>query len=346
VTLDNGDFRQVTREPGWWELEPSWHPNDLGRILFSVWRPGENPRLATVEVPTRIITCCLTAPGSNQADTYPDWAPDGNHYTWARLVCGTATCDSRVMSRFGNSAWEIAASAGVDQHPSWAPDGSRIYYSTNANDPDFSDNVPVIDIYSVGPTGGDNAAVTANISSFSHDPNVQPIPDFPLVDARFSSFEEAIVWVYENGITSGCDAERYCDKASVTRGQMAAFLSRALDLPDATDDYFTDDETSTFEVSINKVREAEIAFGCTETTYCPTAPVTRGQMAAFLSRALDLPPATDDYFTDDESSTFEDSINRVREAEIAFGCTGTTYCPSNTVTRGQMAAFLFRALAP
>lgn len=56
-----------------------------------------------------------------------------------------------------------------------------------------------------------------------------------------------------------------------------------------------------------------------------------------------LPPATQDYFTD-EDTTLEDSINRVREAGIATGCTATTYCPKNAVTRGQMAAFLRRAI--
>ena len=124
---------------------------------------------------------------------------------------------------------------------------------------------------------------------------------------------------------------------------MAAFLDRALDLPDATADYFTDDESSPFEDSINRVREAGIASGCTATTFCPNVGVPRGQMAAFLDRALDLPDATADYFTDDESSPFEDSINRVREAEIAFGCTFDAFCPTLPLNRGQMAAFLDRA---
>jgi hypothetical protein len=170
--------------------------------------------------------------------------------------------------------------------------------------------------------------------------------DLPFDDIAGSTFADDIVWAFENGIASGCSAEPplFCPNAPVTRGQMATFLDRALDLPDTAADYFTDDNGSTHEDSINRVREAGIAFGCTATTFCPNATVTRGQMAAFLDRALDLPDATDDYFTDDESSTFEDSINRVREAEIAFGCTATTYCPNNPVTRGQMAAFLHRAL--
>jgi hypothetical protein len=68
---------------------------------------------------------------------------------------------------------------------------------------------------------------------------------------------------------------------------MAAFLDRALDLPSTTTDFFSDDETSTFESSINRLAAAKITGGCATKRYCPTATVTRGQMAAFLRRGLD-----------------------------------------------------------
>jgi hypothetical protein len=67
---------------------------------------------------------------------------------------------------------------------------------------------------------------------------------------------------------------------------MASFLSRALDLPSTSKDFFTDDSGSTHQVAINRVAAAGITTGCTATTYCPRLPVTRGQMAAFLHRAL------------------------------------------------------------
>ena len=67
-------------------------------------------------------------------------------------------------------------------------------------------------------------------------------------------------------------------------------------------------------------------------------------MASFLARALGLTVGANDYFTDDESSTHEANINRLRFANLTSGCTPTTYCPNADVTRGQMAAFLHRAL--
>jgi hypothetical protein len=49
---------------------------------------------------------------------------------------------------------------------------------------------------------------------------------------------------------------------------------------------FTDVPNSqTFHTSISKARGAGFTAGCTATTFCPDAPVTRGQMAAFLVRA-------------------------------------------------------------
>jgi len=162
-------------------------------------------------------------------------------------------------------------------------------------------------------------------------------------DWESSAFTGDITWLFDSGITAGCGADFFCTNASVSRQHMAAFLARALALPPATSDHFSDDNGSAFEGDINRVAEAGIAAGCTATRFCPTQAVTRGQMAAFLARARELPPATGDHFGDDSSSTFEGDINRVAEAGIAAGCTTTTFCPTERVTRGQMAAFLHRA---
>ena len=48
---------------------------------------------------------------------------------------------------------------------------------------------------------------------------------------------------------------------------------------------FTDvPDSNTFHTQIARVKGAGITAGCTPTTYCPDANVTRGQMAAFLAR--------------------------------------------------------------
>lgn len=181
-----------------------------------------------------------------------------------------------------------------------------------------------------------------------------PSPTSPggsFYDDDGTTHEGAIEAIFLAGITTGCGEERFCPSQAITRGQMAAFLSRSFpELAAPSKDYFVDDSNSIFEHEINRIAENGITLGCNPPTndrYCPDAPVTRGQMAAFFTRVLDLGPASQDYFVDDTGSTFEDSINRIAENGVTFGCnppTNDRYCPRDRVTRAQMATFIARAL--
>ncbi len=166
----------------------------------------------------------------------------------------------------------------------------------------------------------------------------------PFTDADMSKFYADILWLTRERITVGCGSARFCPNGLVTRGQMATFLVRALDLPSASRDYFRDDEGSTHESRINAVAQAGITVGCGPGRFCPNGLVTRAQMATFLVRALDLPSTSRDHFRDDNSSTHEARINALAESGITHGCGPSTFCPNGRVTRGQMAAFLHRAI--
>jgi glucose/arabinose dehydrogenase len=100
------------------------------------------------------------------------------------------------------------------------------------------------------------------------------------------SGENSINSLREANITGGCAPNRFCPKASVTRAQMAIFLAKALNLPATTTDYFDDDDGKTGESSINRMAAAGLTGGCAPRKYCPSAYITREQMAAFLRRAL------------------------------------------------------------
>ena len=154
-------------------------------------------------------------------------------------------------------------------------------------------------------------------------------------------------------VLRGCNpplSDFTCPADPITRGQMAALLRRSLRLPATAKDTFADDEGSTFEDDINRVAAAGITRGCDADNprlFCPDDYVTRGQMAAFLNRGFDLNPSTEDRFSDDERSTFEEDIDRVASAGITEGCDPDyprLFCPLEWVTRGQMASFLGRAL--
>ena len=185
-------------------------------------------------------------------------------------------------------------------------------------------------------------------SPAAQSPTPIPIGDF---DDHF--FELDVLWLIREGISLGCNPNllsEFCPDDPVTRGQMAAFLVRALDLTTNDGFDFADDNGHTFETEIEKLASAGITLGCgapAHNTFCPDDPVTRGQMAAFLVRALDLTTNDGLDFTDDNGHTFETEIEKLASAGITLGCgapADNTFCPDDPVTRGQMAAFLRRAL--
>ena len=174
--------------------------------------------------------------------------------------------------------------------------------------------------------------------------NITVLPPHPFTDVIDHAFELEISWLFHQEITGGCTSTKFCPANGVTRGQMAAFLTRALNLPSTTVDYFDDDDGTLFENDINRLANADITGGCATRRFCQNAFVTREQMASFLTRALELRATSTDFFSDDESSAHENDINSLAAADITGGCTATSFCPRAQVTRGQMAAFLYRAL--
>jgi S-layer family protein len=185
------------------------------------------------------------------------------------------------------------------------------------------------------------AAVLAASPTLAAEPTP---PGGHFIDDDGNIHEGAIEAIRAEAITNGCSPTRYCPNDPVTRGQMAAFLNRALDLPAATTPSGFTDTAGTFADDIERLKAAEITVGCAPTRYCTNDSVTRGQMAAFLNRALDLPAATTPSGFTDTAGTFADDIERLKAAEITVGCAPTRYCTNDQVTRAQMATFLMRAL--
>jgi hypothetical protein len=113
---------------------------------------------------------------------------------------------------------------------------------------------------------------------------------------------------------------------------------------------FLDDDGNVHEGFIEAIAGRRVTRGCNPPVndrYCPADPVTRGQMAAFLVRALGYTDQGDIDFVDDDGSTFENDIEKLATAGITKGCNppvNDRFCPNDPVTRGQMAAFLHRAL--
>lgn len=167
------------------------------------------------------------------------------------------------------------------------------------------------------------------------------------VDDNGSPHEQDIERLVELGVTNGCSETEYCPTDSITRGQMAAFVRRyhGLDAVETDEATFADTDGHLFAEDIEAIMSAGMGFGCSETDYCPDEPLKRNEMAKFLFLAFDIAEADAevDAFVDDDGDEFEDFIDAISLVGVTTGCTTTEYCPTDPVTREQMASFFIRS---
>jgi hypothetical protein len=125
-----------------------------------------------------------------------------------------------------------------------------------------------------------------------------------VTDSRFADVPAShpfVRWVEElavENITAGCgtDPLRYCPESFTDRGQMAVLLLRSKYgsgyQPPAATGMFEDVPTDhPFARWVEQLAREGITAGCNTSParYCPSSPVTRGQMAVFLVRVFQLP---------------------------------------------------------
>ena len=95
------------------------------------------------------------------------------------------------------------------------------------------------------------------------------------------------------GVVAGTSATTYSPSRAVTREQMATFIFRTYEHLTGEElvgdqDYFGDDDGSVHEAAINAIAQVGITGGDASGNFRPQGDVTRGAMAAFLARTLDL----------------------------------------------------------
>lgn len=152
------------------------------------------------------------------------------------------------------------------------------------------------------------------------------------------------------GVTKGCNPPTnslFCPTLDVSRGQMAAFIRRAVGLPAADKDYFSDDNGTLFEDDINRLLTAAPELACSTTSFCADRDLSRQEMAQFLVHGLDLTSSGTKTFTDIGSSPYKAEIEVIGDLGITIGCNppiNDRFCPTVNVSRQQMASFLWRTM--
>ena len=115
----------------------------------------------------------------------------------------------------------------------------------------------------------------------------------------------------------------------------------------STPDTYVDDDRSRYEGYIEAASAAGLVSGCNppeNNRFCPHRVVSRAEMAIMLVRAVGLRPDGADYFSDDDGTTAEPSINALAAAGITNGCGGGRFCPDSPLSRGQMAQLIADSL--
>ena len=149
-----------------------------------------------------------------------------------------------------------------------------------------------------------------------------------------------------------CAAGRFCPEDPIPRWVVAVWLVRVLDdgaLPPGVGvSSFADvDEGVSWAPFVERLAALEVTVGCgvDPLRFCPDDPVTRAQMATFLTRAFGLEPGPPAGFEDVVGGVHSGSIDALAAAGITAGCgvNPLRYCPDEPVSRGQMATFIARA---
>ncbi len=203
-------------------------------------------------------------------------------------------------------------------------------------------------------TGGDltgTVTIAGQSISVVQDFTEQVFQDVPPGSFGF----DAINLLQQKGITNGCAPTLYCPNSDVTRAEMAYFLITAAfnngPFTVTQTPYFADVPVGSFAFNqIQMLEQLGITDGCGSGDFCPNDNVSRDQMAVFLIKSrygattvFDFPPAQ--IFNDVPPTYWAYSwIQRMSEDQITEGCAPELYCPTEDVTRAQMAIFIMKAI--
>lgn len=100
-------------------------------------------------------------------------------------------------------------------------------------------------------------------------------------------YYEAVMWAYENNITTGVQPDLFAPKDTLTRGQVVTFLYRTVGEPPVTDTENPFDDVMSDKFYYEPVlwaAENTITTGVTPSEFRPSETCTRGQTVVFMYR--------------------------------------------------------------
>ncbi|MDI7744308.1 S-layer homology domain-containing protein, partial [Lysinibacillus fusiformis] len=199
--------------------------------------------------------------------------------------------------------------------------------------------------------------IAATVSSVVTAGAVAPIVPYAMAkenQPQFSDvaekdyFHKAVSSLAGRGIIKGYEKGLFKPYQAVTRAEAAKMIAMTLNLntDKVKDPGFKDISKNSWAYgSIAALANQGIIVGY-GSQFKPNDPLTRAQLAKILTLAFKLQasPLKDKRFTDVQPADwYANYVQPLIEKGITNGTTATTFSPGQTVTRGQIASFLYRS---
>ncbi|MCQ3807419.1 MAG: FG-GAP-like repeat-containing protein [Acidimicrobiaceae bacterium] len=127
-----------------------------------------------------------------------------------------------------------------------------------------------------------------------------------------------------------------------TRGETALYLWRVKGRPQAVPHRFSDVAGTELNQAVAWMSETGITTGKSQERFAPNDRLTRAEVAAFLHRDSGSTEMYQHPFTDLTASWQEEGVAWMHALKITTGTSETTFSPNISVTRGELATFLYR----
>ena len=331
----------------------------FGRSAYSV-SEGSSVSV-TVELdtaPGRTVIIPIRAIGQDGASPNTDWSGVPQQITFG------ASETSKTFFLYGESDTVADTGESVLLEFGFLPEG----ISSGAID---AATVSILDIQKPitnrpiitgggGGGGGGGSAQPAPEEADASEPEDDPEELAKQADTKFDDVEAdayyapAVGWMLKHDITKGCGEVEFCPNQSVSRRQFVTFLWRAAGSPEPTkkgSEVFEDVASNSYaNGAIGWAAEEGITVGCRPATdenlaaFCPSEPVSRAQVAAFLYRYVDAeaPTTIPDFEDVAEDAYYASPVAWMATHGITTGCAEDAFCPHQTATRAHAATFIYR----